>query len=49
VGREKNMKVFFIVTLMGRKLVPELRGNRVMLAGVALGVCFLLVFYPLFV
>lgn len=32
---------------MGRKLVHELRGNRVILAGVALGVCFILVFYPL--
>lgn len=41
--------VFFIVTLMGRELVYELRGNRVMSSDVALNVSFILVFYLLFV
>ena len=48
-GKGEEYEGFFIVTLMGRKLVHELRGNRVLLAGVALDVCFLLAFYPLFV
>lgn len=37
-GKGAEYEGFFIVTLMGGKLVHELRGNRVMLAGLALGV-----------
>lgn len=48
VESEKRMG-FFIVTLMGRELVYELRGNRVMSSDVALNVSFILVFYLLFV
>lgn len=34
-GKGAEYEGFFIVTLMGGKLVHELRGNRVMLAGLA--------------